>query len=102
MKLDKEIKEKRPELATRKGDIFYQNNARPHTSLVTRKKLWELGWKLMPHPPYSPDLAPADYHLFLSLQNHLNGKTFNSNEAVKNELIQFLPLRTKLSTKAEL
>ena len=43
----------------------------------------------MPHPPYSPDLAPSDYHLFRSLKNHLNGKTFNTNEAVKNELIQF-------------
>ena len=43
----------------------------------------------MPHPPYSPDLVPSDYHLFPSLQNHLNGKTFDSNGAVKNELIQF-------------
>ena len=89
MKLDKEIREKRPELETRKGVIFHQDNARPHTSLVTRKKLLELGWEVMPHPPYSPDLAPSDYHLFRSLQNHLNGKTFDSNEAVKNELIQF-------------
>ena len=43
----------------------------------------------MPHPPYSPDLAPSEYHLFRLLQNHLNGKTFYSNEAVKIELIQF-------------
>ena len=43
----------------------------------------------MPHPPYSPNVAPSDYHLFRSLQNHLNGKTINSNEAVKNALIQF-------------
>ena len=43
----------------------------------------------MPHPPYSADLAPSDYYLFRSLQNYLNGKTFDSNEAVKNELIQF-------------
>ena len=43
----------------------------------------------MPHPPYSPDLAPSDYHLFRSLQNYLNGKTFDSNETVKNESIQF-------------
>ena len=35
MKLDKEIKEKRPELATRKGVMFHQDNARPHTSLNT-------------------------------------------------------------------
>ena len=43
----------------------------------------------MPHPPYSPDLATSDYNLFRSLQNHLNGKTFDSCETVKNELIQF-------------
>jgi len=34
------------------------------TSLVTRQKLMELGWELMLHPPYSPDLAPSDYYLF--------------------------------------
>ena len=89
MKLDKTIKEKRPELTTRKGVVFHQDNARPHTSLVTRRKLLELGWEVMPHPLYSPDLAPSDYHLFRPHQNHLNGKTFDSNEAVKNELIQF-------------
>ena len=89
MKLDKEIKEKRPELARRKGVIFHQDNARSHTSLFTRTKLLELGWKVMPHPLYSPDLAPSDYYLFRSLQNHLNGKTSDSNEDVKNELIQF-------------
>ena len=49
----------------------------------------------MPHPPYSSDLAPSDYHLFRSLQNHLNGKTFDSNEAVKNELIQFFAAKNK-------
>ena len=89
MELDKEIKEKRPELAIREGVIFHQDNARPDTSLVTRKKLLELGWEVMPHPPYSPDLALSDYYLFRSLQNHFNGKKFVSNKAVKNELIQF-------------
>ena len=84
MKLDKDIKEKRPELATRKGLIFHQDNARPHTSFVTRKKLLELGWEVMPHPSYSPDLATSNYNLFRPLPNHLNGKTFHSNEAVKN------------------
>ena len=67
MKLDKEVKEKRPELSTRKGVIFHQDNARPHTSLNTRKNLLELGWEVMPHPPYSPDLAPSNYHLYRSL-----------------------------------
>ena len=35
MKLDEEIKKKRPsELATNKGVIFHQDNARPHTSFI--------------------------------------------------------------------
>ena len=41
------------------------------------------------HPPYSPDLAPSDYHLFRSLQNFLNGKTFGNDEAIKSHLVQF-------------
>ena len=102
MKLDKEIKEKLPELKTRKGVIFYQDNARPHTSLVTRKKLLELGWEVMPNPPYSPDLVPSDYHWFRSLQNHLNGKKFDSNEPVKNELIQFFASKNQTFYQSEI
>ena len=45
---------------------------------------------MIPHPLYSPDLAPSNYHLFRSLQNHSNGKTFDSNEAVKKDLIYVL------------
>ena len=86
MKLDKEMKEigQNWQLV-----IFHQDNARPHTSLITRKTLLELGWEVMPHPPYSPDLASSDYHLFRLLQNHLDKKTFDSNEAFKNDLIHF-------------
>ena len=86
---DKEIKEKRPELEFGKCVIFHKDNAKIHTSLVISKKLLELGWDVMPRPPYRPDLAPSDNHLFRSLQNHLNGNKFDSNEAVKDELIQF-------------
>ncbi|GFV66978.1 mariner Mos1 transposase [Trichonephila clavipes] len=60
------IDHKRPELTNRRCVVFHQENARPHTSVVTRQKLWELGWAGLMHPPYSPDLAPSDYHLFLS------------------------------------
>jgi [histone H3]-lysine36 N-dimethyltransferase SETMAR len=35
-KLNDSLKQKRPELINRKGVLFHQDNARPHTSLVTR------------------------------------------------------------------
>ena len=69
--------------------MLNHNNTRSHISLITCQKLIELKWELMPHPLESPDLAPSDYHLFCSLQNHLNDKSFNSDQVVKNELDQF-------------
>jgi hypothetical protein len=35
---------------------------------------------LFDHPPYSPDLAPSDYHLFTYLKNWLRSQRFNNNE----------------------
>ena len=88
-KLNAAIKEKRSELVNCKGVIFHNDNATLHISLAIRQKLLRLGWEVVLHPPYSPDLAPSDYYLFRSLQNSLNGKTFNDDEAVKSHLVQF-------------
>ncbi|KAG8263381.1 hypothetical protein J6590_035220 [Homalodisca vitripennis] len=38
------------------------------------------------HPPYSPDLAPSDYHLFPKLQEHLGGQRFSTDDEVKKEV----------------
>ena len=68
------LDKKCPELVNRKRIIFHQDNARPHVSLMTRQKLLQLGWEVLIHPPYLPDIAPSDFHLFWSFQNSLNGK----------------------------
>ena len=41
------------------------------------------------HPPYSPDLAPRDYHLFLAFQNFLSDKKLGSREDCENRLLEF-------------
>ncbi|KZC14048.1 Histone-lysine N-methyltransferase SETMAR, partial [Dufourea novaeangliae] len=74
-------------LVNRKRIVFLHDNARPYTCMVTLQKLLELGWDVLPHPAYSSDMAPSNYHLFRSLQNSLIGKTFYSIEGVKNLLI---------------
>ena len=88
-KLNTAINEKRPELINRKDVIFHQDNARPHTSLVTHQKLRELGYQLLMRPSYNPNLASSDFHLFRQLQSSLNGKTFDNDEAIKSHLVQF-------------
>ena len=40
---------------------------------------------MLPHPPYSPNLAPSDYWLFADLEKMLQGKKFGSNEEVVAE-----------------
>ena len=87
--LKEAIAQKRPALANRRGIVFHQGNARSHTSIVTRQKLRELGWEVLMHPPYSLDLAPSDYHLFLSMANDFADEKFASREACENRLFQF-------------
>jgi histone-lysine N-methyltransferase SETMAR len=88
-RLNAAIEQKRPALFNRKGIMFQQDNARPHTSLVTRQKLQQLTWEVLLHPPYSPDLAPSDYHLFLSMANALGGVKLETREACENWLAEF-------------
>ena len=53
----------------------------PMTMLVaqsTLQKLNELDYKVLPHPPYLPDLSPTDYYFFKLLENFLQGKCFHN------------------------
>lgn len=75
---------KRPEKANRKEKV------RPRTSLAACKKLLKLCWEVVSHAPYSPRLAPSDYHLFQCLQNFLNlKKKISYNDDLKTRLVEF-------------
>ena len=85
------IAEKRPEYATRhEAIIFHHDNTRPHVAIPVKNYLGNSGWEVLPHPLYSPDLAPSDYHLFQSMQNALTGIRFTSEQGIKNWLDSFL------------
>ncbi|EZA51511.1 Histone-lysine N-methyltransferase SETMAR [Ooceraea biroi] len=84
------IDEKRSELVNRKSVIFQHDNAKPHVSLRTQRKLLQFSWDVLSHPSYSLKLTPSDFHLFWSLQNSLSGLQFYSLEGLKNHLVQFL------------
>ncbi|GBM15065.1 hypothetical protein AVEN_150084-1 [Araneus ventricosus] len=42
------------------------------------------------HPPYSPDLAPSDFHLFLNLKEFLGGKRFGSDAEFEKAVTTWL------------
>jgi len=44
--------------------ILQHNNAWPHAAHLTLKKITKNDWEILLHPPYSPDLALPEYHLF--------------------------------------
>ena len=91
IRLKRAIVEKRPEYATRhEAIIFHHDNARPHVAIPVKNYLENIVWEVLPHPPYSPDLAPSDYHLLRSMQNSLTGLRFTSEQDIKNWLDSFL------------
>ena len=65
MQLSRALKFKRPQYAKRHDKVIFQHdNAQPHVAKVAKKTLEALNWDVLPHLPYSPDIAPSDYHLF--------------------------------------
>jgi histone-lysine N-methyltransferase SETMAR len=65
-----------------KGVLFLHDNAPAHWALATQKKLAYLGFQYPDHPPYSPDLAQSDYHLFPGLRKQLKGRHFSTDAEV--------------------
>jgi hypothetical protein len=62
--------------------FFLQDNARPHTAALMMATPLKLKWDVLPYQPYSPDLAPPDYHLFGPMKRILGGKRFRNNDEV--------------------
>jgi hypothetical protein len=50
-----------------------------HTAAATQN-LITFGWEQFNHPPYSPDLAPSDFKLFLHLKSFLAGRRLYDDE----------------------
>uniref|UniRef100_A0A0K0FDI3 Mariner Mos1 transposase n=1 Tax=Strongyloides venezuelensis TaxID=75913 RepID=A0A0K0FDI3_STRVS len=92
-KVHQKLSQKRPSLANRKGSILLHDNARSHISRITLQKLNELKYETLPHPPYSPDLAPTDFYFFKQLNQFLKEKVFKNEEAIKYAFEDFIDSR---------
>ena len=75
-------RKKRPHLTKKKMLSTVTTMTPAHTSADATAKLVELGYELLPHPPYSPDLGPCDFFLFPNLKKSLAGQKIESNEVI--------------------
>ena len=84
-KLRRALRDKRPG----RNFIILHDNARPHAARLTSEAIAKMGWEVLPHPSYSPDLAPFDYHLFGFVKDQLRGQ-HETTEAIQKAVRQCL------------
>jgi hypothetical protein len=53
------------------------------TPACAHKAITKTGKTILPHPPYSPDLVPFDYHLFDPVKDALRGCHFADDNELK-------------------
>ena len=63
--------------------LLYHDNAHSHTSLCVREFLAKHNVGMLPQPPHSPDLAPADLSIVSEIKTPLKGYHFESIEIIK-------------------
>lgn len=64
-----------------KKSRFHHDNTF-HKSAVTKTKLDQLGYTMIPYLSYFPDVTPWDCFLFPYLKKLLSGQKYESNEQV--------------------
>jgi histone-lysine N-methyltransferase SETMAR len=78
-KVFSQLQHDRPKTGVR-GILLHHDNASSHTAAKTLDYLMDEGVQLLPHPPYSPDLAPCDFFVFPRVKDRLRGNRFNTAE----------------------
>jgi hypothetical protein len=65
-----------------------------HTALSVQQFLAAKNMVVAPHPPYSSDLAPCDFFLFLRIKSKLKGRFQDINE-IREQLLTVLHMIKK-------
>jgi histone-lysine N-methyltransferase SETMAR len=84
------VRRKRGELWRARSLILHHDNVLAHSSLRVSQFLAGKGISAMDHPPYSPDLALADFWLLPKLKSVLKGKRFSDVEDIKSSVKKIL------------
>ncbi len=88
--LHERIRRKRPELWRNKDFIIHHDNATPHTATDTVELLEHFNMEVLPHPPYSPNLAPSDYFIFDRIKAEIRGHHHQSIQDMQTAVFRTL------------
>ncbi|UYV68864.1 hypothetical protein LAZ67_6001339 [Cordylochernes scorpioides] len=69
---------------------LHHDNATSHTAFIITNFLARSNTPVIPHPPYSPDLAPCDFFLFPRLKREMKGKHWETVENIQHHVTTFL------------
>jgi histone-lysine N-methyltransferase SETMAR len=90
------LKTRYPALVNRKRVLYHHDNAPAHRSRLAKEKINEFDtFEILPHPAYSPDIAPSDYGLFRSMAHYLRGRHFANFDDVKHGCQEFFVSKPK-------
>ena len=89
MKLRDAVKDKRRG-KLRNGVLLLHDNTPSHSSRVAVASAKQCGFELLPHPSYSPDLAPSDFYLFPKLKENIRGQVFDRDDDVMSAVDTWL------------
>ena len=84
------VRSKRPELWENQTWMLHHDNAPAHTSLLIRSYMAKHQTFVVPHPPSSPDLTPADFLLFPKHKTTLKGRRFHTLEEIQENVMREL------------
>jgi len=88
-RLRESVQRKRPQKWQNQNLIIHHDNAPAHRSFNVSQFLAK-NMTVIPHPPYSPNLAPCDFFLFPKLKLRMKGRTFDTTEEIQEELQRVL------------
>ena len=94
--LRKRFRRKRPALFKSGQWCFRQDNAPVHNSILVTDYLTKMGIKIVPHSPYSPNLAPCDFWLFPKLKEKLRGCCYETIEEMKEAVTKVIDTLTQV------
>ncbi len=77
------IRRRRQRFWARQNFWLHHDGAPAHRSDIVVNFLQATGTNILPHPPYSPDLAPSDFFLFARLKKNMRGLTFNNMDELR-------------------